>query len=264
MLMEVMDIGYQHMLLIYGLLLIPLCICYVLKIAVIKEFFTAVVRMSVQLALVALYLGFIFRINSLWVNLLWILFMICIADASILRSSGLRLSRFFPVLFAGIAVGTLLVVGVLVFLAVRPEPLYDARYLIPVTGMVLGNCLRANVISLERFYATIRKNEKEFLTYLLMGATLSEAILPYLREALKAALAPTITTMATLGLVSLPGMMTGQILGGSDPAVAIKYQIAIMIAIFTATVITAAINIGFSLRTSFNRYQVLDKSIFAG
>lgn len=261
--MQTIDISYPLMLSVYGLLLLPVLILYFFKIDILTATITSVLRMTIQLVMVALYLERIFRINNIWINFGWIVVMLVIANVYTIKSSGLKLKKFFPRLFAGFATGTLLVVFFFVFIAVNPVPFYDARYLIPITGMVLGNCLRANVISLERFYSSIRKNEKEFLTYLLMGATLNEAVLPYMQDAMKSALAPSIATMATLGLVSLPGMMTGQILGGSLPVVAIKYQICIMIAIFCAIVITAMINLRFSLRVSFNEYQILDKGIFS-
>ncbi len=261
--MHTIDISYLQMFSLYALMILSVVLCYVLKVAVVKSAITAVLRMSLQLFLVAVYLEVIFRLNSPWLNFGWVAAMIFIANVNIIRSAGLRVTKFFLTLLGGLSLGTLLVVFFFVFLAIQPEPFFDARYLIPITGMVLGNCLRANVISLERFYSAIRKNEREFLTYLLMGASLKEAVTPYMREALKAALTPTISTMATLGLVSLPGMMTGQILGGSIPLVAIKYQIAIMLAIFCATVITAYANLRFSLGRSFSTYDVLDKSIFA-
>ncbi len=261
--MQTLDISYPMLIMIYGLLVLPLVLCRVLKINVVASTLSAVSRMTVQLVLVAFYLDFIFRLNSIWLNAGWVLLMMVIANISSIRSAGLKLKTFFLTLLGGLAFGTLLVVTFFVFIAIRPEPLYDARYLIPITGMVIGNCLRANVISLERFYTSIRRNENEFLTYLLMGATLWEAVLPYLREALKSALAPTIATMATLGLVALPGMMTGQLLGGSPPGVAIKYQIAIMIVIYVATMLTATMNIVLSLKVSFTPYQQLDVRIFA-
>ncbi len=262
--MQTIDISYPLMLTMFGLLLLPIAICYYLKIPVVKTTIIAVSRMTVQLVLVALYLEFLFRVNSIWLNFAWVLVMLLVANSSIINSSGLRVRVFFLPLFAGVAIGTLVVVFFMVFITVQPQPFYDARYIIPITGMVLGNCLRANVISLERFYSSIRKNEKEFLSYLLMGATLKEAVAPYMREAAKAAFAPTIATMTTLGLVSLPGMMTGQILGGSLPVVAIKYQIAIMLAIFSATVLTAVINIRLSMGVSFSEYHTLNKQIFSG
>ena len=128
--------------------------------------------------------------------------------------------------------------------------------------MILGNCLRSNVLSLERFYSGIRKNENEFMTYLMLGANLREAVRPYLRDAVKAAINPSVATMGTMGIVSLPGMMTGQILGGALPMTAIKYQIGIMICIFVAMVIAAFLNILLSLPVAFDDHQRLKQNIF--
>jgi putative ABC transport system permease protein len=122
--------------------------------------------------------------------------------------------------------------------------------------------MRGNVIALERFYSGIRQNEKEFITYQMLGASLSEATRPYWRSAMRAAIAPSLSTMATIGIVSLPGMMTGQILGGSTPITAIKYQIAIMICIFSSMIISAACNILLTNRAAFNAYGMLKQDIF--
>lgn len=262
--MQTIDISFQWMGAFYLLLLLPVLILHFLNAGLTRTILTAALRMTIQLAFVAVYLEVIFALNSIWLNLLWILVMMVAANINIITGSGLRVKKFFVPVFLGLFTGGSVIIGFFVLLAIRPDPVYDARYLIPISGMILGNCLRANVISLERFYTTIRKNEKEYLTFLLMGASLHEAARPFMQESIKPALAPTLSTMATLGLVSLPGMMTGQILGGSDPTVAIKYQVAIMIAIFTATVITALLNIYASMRTAFNDYQMLDTSIFSG
>jgi len=261
--MQVMDISWAALAGVFGMLTVPAIIMLWAGVPLVRQMILAAGRMTVQLVLVALYLEFIFRLNNFWINSSWVLVMIVIANLNITRSAGLKLRRLFPYLLAGLAAGTLPVVGFFVCIAVRPEPFYDARYLIPISGMVLGNCLRANVIALERFYSAIRANAKEFITYLSLGATLQEACQPYMRQALQAAIAPTISTMATMGLVSLPGMMTGQILGGSSPMTAIKYQIAVMLAIFCATVITAFVNIHFSQRAAFTPYNLLNPEIFS-
>jgi putative ABC transport system permease protein len=101
------------------------------------------------------------------------------------------------------------------------------------------------------------------MTYLMLGASLREAVRPYLRDAIKAAVNPSVATMATMGIVSLPGMMTGQILGGAMPTTAIKYQIGIMICIFTAMVVAALVNILLSLPVAFDDHQRLKEDIFA-
>ena len=256
------DIGPGALLMMYALLLLPISLCRLLGIPILRDLATAVARMSIQLLLVGVYLEVIFRINNIMLNAGWILMMVVVADLHIIRSSGLRIRRFFLPLLLGVGGGTAAIALFFVLLVIQPRPLYDARYLIPITGMVLGNCLRANVICLDRFFSGLQQLEPAYINRLLMGATRHEALLPHLRDAIRAALAPTVATMATLGLVSLPGMMTGQILGGSVPLVAIKYQIGIMIAIFTATALTALLNIRLSIQAAFTSYHILDRTIF--
>jgi len=186
-----------------------------------------------------------------------------VANVSILNKAGLKRRLFFWRSLAGVVASTIFVSGWFILIAIRPDPVYDARYMVPIVGMILGNCLRSNVLSLERFYSGIRKNENEFTTYLMLGATLREATRPYLRDAVKAAVNPSIATMATMGIVSLPGMMTGQILGGAMPITAIKYQIGIMICIFTSMVVAAFMNILLSLPVAFDDHQRLRPEIFS-
>ncbi|MEQ1529321.1 MAG: ABC transporter permease, partial [Methylococcales bacterium] len=147
--------------------------------------------------------------------------------------------------------------GYLLVLVIQPSHFYDARYLVPLAGMILGNCLQNNVITLERFFSAVRRNENEYATFLMLGATRWEAVRPYFRDAVKAAINPTIAGMSTMGLVSLPGMMTGQILGGSEPWLAVKYQIAIMICIFTSATVASIINLKLSISIAFNAFDVL-------
>jgi putative ABC transport system permease protein len=246
----------------YALMLIPLAVFFHLQLGLVRETLLALARMTVQLVLVGLYLNYVFQLNNPFVSLLWLAVMLVVANLSVLHKAGLKRTLFFWRSLGGIATSTLIVSGWFLLVAIRPEPLYDARYLVPITGMILGNCLRSNVLSLERFYSGIRRNEAEFTTYLMLGASLREATRPYLRDALKAAINPSIATMATMGIVSLPGMMTGQILGGEMPINAIKYQIAIMICIFTSMVIAALMNILLSLSTAFDDHQRLREDIF--
>lgn len=260
--MDTVDLSQTRMMLLYGIAVLPWLLLRAAGLRLSRDLWLSVVRMSVQLALVGLYLKYLFAINAPALNVLWIVVMLVVADVTILRRAGLRVRHFFPSTLAAIAAGTLFSVAYLLLLVIRPEPLYDARYLVPLAGMILGNCLQGNVIGLERFYSSIRKNENEYLTYLLLGATRREAVRPYFREALKASVSPTLASMATLGLVSLPGMMTGQILGGSEPWVAVKYQIAIMLCIFASMSLAAVLNLALSLRLAFNEFDVLRGEIF--
>ena len=258
----IVDMDILSTLSMYALLLVPIGIFIWLQLGLVRETLISAIRMSIQLVLVGLYLKYVFQLNNGFVNLAWVIVMMVAANLSVLGKSGLKRKLFFWRTLIGISVSTLIVSGWFILVAIRPEPFYDARYMVPIIGMILGNCQRSNVMSLERFYSGIRKNEQEFMTYLMLGATLSEAVRPHLRIALKSCVNPSISTMATMGIVSLPGMMTGQILGGAMPMEAIKYQIGIMLCIFTAMVMAAVTNILLSLPIAFDKYQRLRQDIF--
>ncbi len=260
--MGAVDVSLLGLITAYLLLVVPLGIILWQRVPLVGRVLLGALRMTVQLLLVGLYLQVVFKLDSPWLNALWVLVMLVVADVSIVRGCGLRL-RFFalplwPALLLGIAVPMLWFVGGVL----RRPNLLEAQYVIPVGGMILGNCLRANIVGLRDFYQSIRRDEKAFQLVLAQGATLREAIRPYLSASFQSAVSPTIATMMTIGLVSLPGMMTGVILGGNDPMLAIKYQIGIMIAIFTGTAITVPTAVILTLRRSFSGYGVLRSEIF--
>ncbi|MCL7419443.1 MAG: iron export ABC transporter permease subunit FetB [Methylobacter sp.] len=255
--METLDIALPRMALLYGLCLLPWLLLWLTGLRLSRDIGIGILRMSIQLVLVGIYLKALFDLNNPWLNGLWILLMLLVADWSILRRAGLKARYFFLATFMAVASSILFSTAYLVVLVIQPEHYYDARYIVPLAGMILGNCLQGNVIALERFYYALRKNQLEYETFLMLGATRWEAVRPYYRAAIKAAINPSIASMATMGLVSLPGMMTGQILGGSDPWIAVKYQIAIMICILTSTVVACIFNLKLSLNIAFDAFDVL-------
>jgi len=260
--MQTIEISLYGMTGIYLMLLIPFGLMLWLKLGMIRESLFAVLRMTAQLFLVGLYLDVIFDLSSTLLNTVWICIMLITANLSVLSRSGLSIRRMFAVTIVSTAFSTSLLTALFIIGILRTSPA-NARYLIPVFGMILGNCMRGNVILLERFYSGIRENEMEFTTYRLLGATLFEAIRPYLRRSVKASVSPYISTMATMGIVSLPGMLTGQILGGALPMNAIKYQIAIMVCIFSATFLAATLNVLFSTMVAFDGSGMLRQDVFS-
>jgi putative ABC transport system permease protein len=259
--METLDITLPRMALLYGLCLLPWLLLWLIGLRLSRDIGISILRMTVQLSLVGIYLKALFDLNNPWLNGLWILLMLMVADLSILQRAGLKARYFFLATLTAIASSVIASTAYLVMLVIQPALYYDARYIVPLAGMILGNCLQGNVIALERFYSALRRNEQEYETFLMLGATRWEAVRPYFRAAIKAALNPTIAGMATMGLVSLPGMMTGQILGGSEPWIAVKYQIAIMICIFASTAIASIINLRFSLNIAFDAFDVLKTEV---
>jgi putative ABC transport system permease protein len=119
--------------------------------------------------------------------------------------------------------------------ALRPNPWHDPRYAIPLLGMILGNCMTGIALGLDTLTTSLVSRRASVEAQLMLGATRQVAAAPVTREALRSALMPTINSMAVTGVVSLPGMMTGQILGGVPPAEAVKYQILVMFLIAGGT-----------------------------
>eukprot|EP00656_Telonema_subtile_P016367 TRINITY_DN18638_c0_g1_i1.p1 TRINITY_DN18638_c0_g1~~TRINITY_DN18638_c0_g1_i1.p1 ORF type:complete len:200 (+),score=30.12 TRINITY_DN18638_c0_g1_i1:140-739(+) len=117
----------------------------------------------------------------------------------------------------------------MVLLVVDPEPLWNPQYTIPLLGMILGNCLTASTLGLGETMSAIAGDGGDNLEFILSrGGTLYEAARPIAAAALSKGLLPTINSMSVIGLVTIPGMMTGQLLGGATPVQASRYQIVIM------------------------------------
>lgn len=197
-----------------------------------KKVVISIIRMVVQLSIVGVYLQYIFDLNNNWVNLTYIVIMMCVASFSIVGSTPLKLSKVFVPIFLSLFIPNIIMVLFFNGVVVRIDSLFDAKYIITIGGMILGNGLSGNIVGLSTYYSGLKSNEEIYNYDLALGATRFEASLPYFKEAVLVSINPTIASMATIGLVSLPGMMTGQILGGSIPMDAIRYQIAIMVAIF--------------------------------
>lgn len=235
----------------YLLLLLPCAIILSQRVPIFRRTVIAVVRMTAQLLLVGLYLHVIFDLNSPWLNIAWLVVMISVADMSILRSCRLSFRACALPLLGALCVGTFLPASVFIAFIINVPSFFDAQYLIPLSGMILGNCLHADIIGLRTFYTAMRTQESTYQYMLAQGATFHEAVRPFIRDALESALLPTLASMATIGLVALPGMMTGTILAGADPLIAVTYQIAIMVAIFTGTSLTVFLALYLSLRRCF-------------
>jgi len=256
------DISPWMLALGYLLLLIPLGLMLALRARLLKKSVAALLRMTVQLVFVGFYLQVIFDLDRWWLNALWLLVMIAVADLSIISGSDLAFRRFLAPVGTSLFAGTLVPLVFFNWIILQLPGIFDAQYFIPIGGMIMGNCLRADIIGIRTFFQSVRNSRKAYFYALAQGASLAEAQRPFFRSAFESALAPTVATMATIGLVSLPGMMTGIIMGGADPATAIKYQIGIMIAIFTGTAMTVYAAITITARTSFTEYGTLKSGLF--
>ena len=221
-----------------------------------RDLIHSVFRMTLQLILVGLILTHLFQID-LWHVITLIFFaMIFFASQTIVKRSGISFKGVYRILSLSIFLGGGLVFLFFIFLVVHNQPWYAPRYFIPLAGMIIGNSMNGSALCLERFYDDVKKGRREIETLISFGATAEEASRDAFRKAYRSALMPTLTNMTGMGIVFLPGMMTGQILGGSPPLVAIKYQIAIMAAILGSVSLTGFFILTFESRRFFDRYHL--------
>ena len=253
--MGTIDISYYNLFIGLLLLAIPFFYLWKFKTGLLKPAVIGTLRMIIQLFFIGIYLKYLFLWNNPWINFLWVIIMIFVAGQTALVRTQLKRS----ILLIPISIGFLcsvVVVG-LYFIGVvlQLDNIFSAQYFIPIFGILMGNMLSSNVIALNTYYSGL-KREQQLYRYLLgNGATRQEAQAPFIKQAIIKSFSPLIANIAVMGLVALPGTMIGQILGGSSPNVAIKYQMMIMVITFTASMLSLMITISLASRRSFERNE---------
>jgi putative ABC transport system permease protein len=202
-----------------------------------RDLLVGTVRTFVQLFIMGFILKFIFNLSSGWLVTGVFAFMILFAAREIrARVREQQVSFFFPLLIS-MAVSYFLVAYLVTAVLVGVKPWWQPQYFIPLGGMIIGNSMNAIAIALERLLGDLRERRSEVEMKLCLGADYKEASQDIVRNAMRSGMIPSINSLMGVGIVFIPGMMTGQILAGADPLVAIRYQIVVMIMLVGATAI---------------------------
>lgn len=217
------------------LILINLALSAWLRLGLTRSLAVAALRMVVQLLLVGFILEYIFALERPLAVVGIGLVMCSLAGVTAVN----RTSRRFPAIYWNSLISVLassyVVTGAALLGILDVHPWYKAQYAIPLLGMVLGNILNGVSLSLDRFMEGATRERGLIEGSLALGATRWEAGHGLVRESLRTGMIPAINSMMVMGLVSLPGMMTGQLLAGASPTAAVRYQIVIMFMIAAAT-----------------------------
>ncbi len=210
-----------------------------------RHLFISVTRMVVQLTAIGFVLKFIFAQTSpLW-TLVLAFFMVAVAGREVLARQSYQFKGWQAY---ALSTTTLLVVGILTTLfavvtVINSQNWYTPQYFLPILGMILGNSLTGIAIGLESLVTSAKRDQLAIEARLALGHDRFEALAHIRAQALKTGMMPIINSMSASGLVSLPGMMTGQILSGVDPVEATKYQILIMFLIAGATAMVTLLTV---------------------
>jgi len=254
---SIIDLSLWDLVTVYSLLLMSIGLAHLLKAGQSKDLFWSGLRMFIQLLVVGYVLHLIFALETPLPVLLILIVMIGFAVQTI----GARVKTKMPHFYRVVGTALLFGCGGMTFffcsLVIGLEPWYDPRYLIPLAGMIIGNSMTGASLAVERLAAEFRERRDEIETGLCLGGSIQAVSETAVSSAFRAALIPSVNAMAAMGLVFLPGMMTGQILSGTEPLIAVKYQIAIMCVITGSVSLTTFFILKLGYRAYFTPYQSL-------
>lgn len=241
-----------------GLVFFAIMISRYEKIGLEKDIIVGVIRASIQLMLVGYVLKSVFALNQWTFTSLMIGVMILVAGANAAKR-GRGIPGVFGLVTVAIASGALITLMILVAVgAIKYIPMQA----IPISGMLVGNAMVASGLTLSRLKDDIHVRRLEILTALSLGATSRQAVAGISRNGIKSGMIPTVDSMKTLGIVQLPGMMTGLILAGSDPLKAVQYQLLVTFMMSSATAISCTVAGLLAYRRFFTPYHQLAASSF--
>ena len=235
--MTIVPLGYLDLAVAALLLVFNAGLSIVLRLGLARSLLVAAVRMTAQLLLVALVLRMLFALASPWWTAAMAAVMLLFAGYEVMA----RQERRFTGLWAyGLGASTMMVAAISVTAftlttQIAADPWYDPRYAIPLLGMILGNAMTGISLGLNTLTTTAARERAAIDGQLALGYSRYQSFGTVTRGALRSGLMPIINSMSAVGLVFLPGMMTGQILAGVDPVEAVKYQLLIMFLIAGAT-----------------------------
>ena len=253
----ILDLTWIDLTVAVGLVLIAIGVSGWHRTGLTRGFAVGAVRTVLQLTLVGYLLVYIFAIDRWYLVVAALLLMLAVASKAAVDRQDSKPSGLLGITGVALLIGsglTLIYVSVMV---VHVDPWYNPRYLIPLFGMILGNAMNAAALAADRLRGEMETRRAEIEAYLALGANSVRAAREPVRRALRASMIPTVNSLMVVGIVSLPGMMTGQILAGSDPLVAIRYQIVVMFMLGSAVALAAVIVVLGYRRTFFTAAEQL-------
>ena len=257
--MEVIDLSWWQLALA-ACMVLALALCsWLARLGLASSLLIAAARTVVQLALIGIVLEALFAVGSLhWIALMAMV-MLLVAGREVMARQKHRLTGgwAFGIGTLSMFLSAFSVTVLTLIVVIGPEPWYTPQYAIPLLGMMLGNTMTGIALSLDRLTESVWRQRQVIENRLMLGETAAQAVADIRREAMRSGMMPMINAMAAAGIVSLPGMMTGQILAGSPPSLAVKYQILIMFTITVGTGFGTVAAVLAGSRRLFDRRQRL-------
>ncbi len=236
---ELIKLNLLDLVLAVGLMVISISLSAVENLGLELNLALATGRTILQLIVLGYVLEFIFALDNVWAVLGLLAIMLTITAIVAQNWIGKKIPRVFPLVWRSIFFSTTVILLYTEFLIIQPDRWYEARYLIPLGSILVGNALNSAVVSGERLVSTVKQFSGEIETHLSLGATPQQVVKGYRRDAIRSALTPVLNQMLLIGIVSIPSFTNGQLLAGTKPLDAVSYEILIMFMIVTTNLITA-------------------------
>ena len=222
----VVDIGYVELFSASALMLVAGLVSWKLELGQTRRIVVSSVRCFMQLLAAGFLLTYLFEFQTWWLVALVLAAMVIAATQIAVSRVKSRIPGLVPSVFVSLFVSSLVVGFIVVEGVVHADPWFNARQVVPIVGMIMGNAMAAVAVAIDRLFSDLDARASEMFSLTALGATPREAAAPSLKAAIGAA-----------GIVTFPGMMTGQLLAGADPLSAAKYQIVVMLMLSAANTV---------------------------
>jgi putative ABC transport system permease protein len=257
---EIIQLSILQLAIAYVFTLVVFMILSWRKIPQQKLLLIATLRMSIQLVLVGYVLIYLFDQQNPFFTILILVIMQGFSVHTILSKFKKKLSKSLQhVVMIIFPLTTVTVLLFFLFGVVNLSPWYDAQYFVPLAGMIIGNALTGVSLALSQMNQQMNDKITQIEEVLILGGTPTEATKSIVDRSFSEAIVPTLNTMVGMGIVFLPGMMTGQILSGVSPLLAIRYQVAIMLGILGSVSLSVFFVLFFGIKTYFNNQAQIKK-----
>ncbi|MEB3214922.1 MAG: iron export ABC transporter permease subunit FetB [Nostocales cyanobacterium 94392] len=213
---ELIQLDFLDLAIAVGLMVIAIGLSIWEKIGLELNLAVASGRTILQLVVLGYILDFILALNNIWAVLAILAVMLTLGAIVAKNRITNKIPQVLPLVWGSMFLSTAFTLIYTNFLIIQPDRWYQPQYVIPLAGVVLGNAMNAAAISGERLVSTINANHAEIETHLSLGATPQQAIKQYKKDSIRAGLIPTINQMMIIGMVTIPGFMSGLIISGVD------------------------------------------------
>ncbi|MHC4471869.1 MAG: ABC transporter permease [Planctomycetota bacterium] len=250
--------SYEHLhwldlLIALGLMVVSIGLARLERVGYTKQLVVGTVRTVLQLLAIGFVLRGVFDVKAWWLNLIVLLVMVTVATWNAVRRQDHPLPGYPAIVAVALLVGPFFVLGVVILAVIRVDPWFKAQYLIPLGGMIIAYAMNAVTLYKNRFDGELRARRREVEARLALGATARIAGEDVVRQSYRAALLPTINFMMVVGIVQIPGMMGGQLIGGVKPLDAALYQILVAFQLAAAAVVSCFVVSRLTFRRVFSK-----------